>query len=123
METGLWITQLSLLIIYGLYGIYKSLFTARVRKSMRWAETRSDVVIRFIGVMELLGGLGVVLPMATGILPGLTPLAALGLTLIQTLAIFTAHLPLKEYRILPLNLYFMAMSLFVLAGRWQLLSQ
>jgi uncharacterized membrane protein YphA (DoxX/SURF4 family) len=123
METGLWITQLSLLIIYGLYGIYKSFFTARVRKSMRWAETRSDALIRFIGVMELLGGLGVVLPMATGILPGLTPLAALGLTLIQIFAIFTAHLPLKEYRIIPLNLYFMAMSLFVLVGRWQVLSQ
>lgn len=123
METGLWITQLSLLIIYGLYGIYKSFFTARVRKSMRWAGTRSDAAIRFIGVMELLGGLGVVLPMAAGILPGLTPLAALGLTLIQVLAIFTAHLPLKEYKILPLNLYFMAMSLFVVVGRWQLLSQ
>src|SRR2546430_9573107 len=38
---------------------------------------RAEVV--FIGVMELFGAIGLVLPMATGILPWLTPLAALGL--------------------------------------------
>ena len=39
--------------------------------------------IRFIGVVELLGGLGLVLPAATGILPWLTPLAAAGLVVIM----------------------------------------
>ena len=120
MEIGLWITQVSLLVIYGVYGVYKTLFTPRVRKSMRWAQGLSDNAIRFIGIMELLGAFGMVLPMVTGIAPWLTLLAAFGLTLIQVLAILTAHLPLKEYKILPLNLYFMAMSLFVLIGRWQL---
>jgi hypothetical protein len=120
METGLWITQVSLLVIYGVYGVYKTFFTPRVRKSMRWAQGLSDNAIRFIGIMELLGAFGMVLPMVTGIAPWLTLLAAFGLTLIQVLAILTAHLPLKEYKILPLNVYFMAMSLFVLIGRWQL---
>jgi hypothetical protein len=120
MEIGLWITQVSLLVIYGVYGVYKTFFTPRVRKSMRWAQGLSDNAIRFIGIMELLGAFGMVLPMVTGIAPWLTLLAAFGLTLIQVLAILTAHLPLKEYKILPLNVYFMAMSLFVLIGRWQL---
>ena len=120
MEIGLWITQVSLLVIYGVYGVYKTFFTPRVRKSMRWAQGLSDNAIGFIGIMELLGAFGMVLPMVTGIAPWLTLLAAFGLTLIQVLAILTAHLPLKEYKILPLNLYFMAMSLFVLIGRWQL---
>ena len=120
MEIGLWITQVSLLVIYGVYGVYKTFFTPRVRKSMRWAQGLSDNAIGFIGIMELLGAFGMVLPMVTGIAPWLTLLAAFGLTLIQVLAILTAHLPLKEYKMLPLNVYFMAMSLFVLIGRLQL---
>ena len=87
---------------------------------MRWAQGLSDNAIRFIGIMELLGAFGMVLPMVTALAPWLTLLAAFGLTLIQVLAILTAHLPLKEYKILPLNVYFMSMSLFVLIGRWQL---
>jgi len=47
-------------------------------------------------------------------------LAAAGLTLVQVFAIFTEHLPKKEYKTLPLNLYFAAMSIFVIVGRWSL---
>ena len=121
MEIGLWITQYSLLAIYGAYGIYKTFWTSHAREKMSWAGTRSESLVRFIGVAEVLGALGVVLPMLTGILPWLTPLAAIGLTLVQVAAIFTEHLPKKEYKTLPLNLYFMAMSIFVLFGRWSLL--
>ncbi|MFL7867785.1 MAG: hypothetical protein AB8I58_03100 [Anaerolineales bacterium] len=53
----------------------------------------------------------------------MTPLAASGLTLVQLSAIFTEHLPEKEYKILSLNLYFMAMSIFVLVGRWNLFNE
>lgn len=39
--------------------------------------------MRFIGVAEVLGGLGLILPGLTGIRPGLTPLAAAGLVVIM----------------------------------------
>jgi hypothetical protein len=55
-------------------------------------------------------------------LPWVTVLAAVGLTLVQGFAIFTEHLPKKEYKFLPLNLYFTAMSIFVIIGRWSLLT-
>src|SRR5215204_1058231 len=45
---------------------------------------RSQVV--FIGLAEVLGAAGLVLPMATGVLPWLTPLAALGLAIIVLMA-------------------------------------
>jgi hypothetical protein len=45
---------------------------------------RSQVV--FIGFAELLGAAGLVLPMATGVLPWLTPLAAVGLAIIVLMA-------------------------------------
>ena len=120
MEIGLWIAQFSLLFIYGAYGSYKTFFTIKAKEKMSWTKGRSDRFVRFVGIVELLGALGVVLPMLTGILPWLTPLAAIGLTGVQVLAIFTEHLPKKEYKVLPLNIYFAAISIFVLIGRWSL---
>ena len=46
---------------------------------MPWAKNRSDTFVRFVGIAELLGALGLFLPLLTGILPWLTPLAAVGL--------------------------------------------
>jgi len=43
-------------------------------------------LVVFIGFTEVLGAAGLVLPMATGIVPWLTPLAAIGLALIVLMA-------------------------------------
>ena len=71
----------------------------------------------------MLGALGLILPLVTGILPWLTVLAGIGLTLVQLLAIFTEHLPKKEYDSIPLNIVMLALSIFVVLGRWTLFSQ
>ena len=94
--------------------------TDSAREKMAWTQNRSKNFVRFVGISGLLGAIGIVVPMLTSILPWLTPLAAIGLTLIQLSAIFTEHLPKKEFKILPLNLYFAALSIFVLIGRWEL---
>jgi len=122
INIGLWIAQVSLLSIYGANGVYKTFFMEKAKEKMSWTNGRSDNFIRFVGIAELLGAIGVVLPMVTGILPMVTVLAAVGLTLVQGFAIFTEHLPKKEYKFLPLNLYFAAMSIFVIIGRWSLLT-
>jgi hypothetical protein len=122
LNIGLWIVQVSLLGIYGSYGVYKTFFTEKAKEKMAWTNGRSDNFIKFVGIAELLGAVGVVLPMVTGILPMVTVLAAAGLTLVQGFAIFTEHLPKKEYKFLPLNLYFAAMSIFVVIGRWAILA-
>lgn len=122
LNIGLWIVQVSLLGIYGSYGVYKTFFTEKAKEKMAWTQNRSDNFIKFVGIAELLGAIGVVLPMVTGILPMVTVLAAVGLTLVQGFAIFTEHLPKKEYKFLPLNIYFAAMSIFVVIGRWALLA-
>jgi len=121
LNIGLWIVQISLLGIYASYGVYKTFFTVKAKEKMEWTQNRSDNFIRFVGVSELLGAIGVVLPMVTGIMPWLTVVAAIGLTILQGFAIFTEHLPKKEYKILPLTLYFAAMSIFVVIGRWSLI--
>jgi len=122
LNIGLWIVQVSLLGIYGAYGVYKTFFTAKAKEKMGWTNGRSDNFIRFVGTAELLGAVGAVFPLLTGFLPWLTPLAAIGLTILQGFAIFIEHLPKKEYKFLPLNLYFTAMSIFVVIGRWSVLA-
>lgn len=122
LNIGLWIVQVSLLGIYGAYGVYKTFFTAKAKEKMAWTMGRSDNFIRFVGIAELLGAIGVAIPMLIDILPSVTVLAAIGLTLVQVFAIFTEHLPKKEYKTLPLNLYFAVMSVFVVVGRWYLLA-
>lgn len=121
MNIGLWIVQASLSGIYGAYEVHKTFLTDKAMEKMAWTKSRSDNFIRFVGIAELLGAVGVVLPMLTGILPWFTMLAAFGLTVFQGFAIFTEHLPKKEYKLLPLNIYFAAMSVFVVVGHWALL--
>lgn len=122
MNITLWIAQGLLAAMYLMAGSMKAFQPARVRGNpqMTWAKDRADGFIRFVGTSELLGALGLILPLVTGILPWLTVLAAVGLTLIQLLAIFTEHLPRKEYNVIPVNIILLALAVFVVIGRWGL---
>lgn len=122
MNIALWVAQGLLAAMYLMAGQLKTFQPAKARETMTWAQGRSDGFIRFVGISELLGALGLILPLVTGVLPWLTVLAAVGLTLIQLLAIFTEHLPKKEYQVIPVNIVLLALALFVVIGRWILFS-
>ena len=122
MNIALWIVQGLLAVLYLLAGALKAFQTAKAKEQLPWAKNRSDGFVRFIGTSELLGALGLILPLVTGILPWLTPLAAIGLIFIQLLAIFTEHLPKQEYNVIPFNIILLALAAFVLVGRWTLFS-
>ena len=122
MNIALWIVQGLLAAMYLMAGQLKAFQTAKAKEQMPWAKNRSDAFVRFVGISELLGALGLILPLVTGILPWLTVLAAIGLTLIQLLAIFTEHLPKKEYNVIPVNIVLLALAGFVIVGRWTLFS-
>ena len=122
MNIALWIAQGLLAAMYLMAGVMKTFQTSKAREQLPWAKNRSDGFIRFVGTSELLGAFGLILPLLTGVLPWLTLLAAIGLTVIQLLAIFTEHLPKKEYNVLPVNILLLVLSIFILVGRWVLFS-
>lgn len=122
MNIALWIAQVLLAGMYGMAGSMKTMQVAKVREMMPWSKERSDNFIRFVGTSELLGALGMILPILTGILAWLTPVAAIGLSIIQLLAIFQEHLPKKEYNVIPMNIVLLALSIFVAIGRWVLIA-
>ncbi len=115
---GLWVAQIALAGLYGMAGFNK-LFLAPddlVRMGMGFVAATPIALVRFIGLAEVLGCLGMILPAATRIMPQLTPAAALGLSAIQVLAI-PVHLVRGEFGVIPINLVFLAISLFVVWGR------
>ena len=120
MNIVLWIAQGLLAAMYLMAGSIKTFNTTKAKEQMPWAKNRSDAFVRFVGTSELLGALGLILPLVTGILPWLTVLSAIGLALIQLLAILTEHLPKKEYNVIPVNTVLLVLAVFVAFGRWGL---
>ena len=72
--------------------------------------------MRFIGAGELLGGIGLILPAVTNILPWLTVAAATGLALVMiSAAIF--HASRREFSMVGFNIVLLLLAAFVVVGR------
>jgi hypothetical protein len=88
----------------------------QLQASMPWVSGAMGQAVRFIGVVEVLGALGLILPAATRIKPSLTPLAAIGLTTVMVLASLM-HLARGEVQMLPVTAVLGGMAAFVAWGR------
>ena len=114
METALWIVQVLLAAIFLMTGMTK-LTQPRQKMAagpMRWAADVTDRQFRTIGLLEVLGAIGLIVPAALGIAPLLTPLAAAGLVLIMVGAIRT-HVRYAETDRLAVPIVVLALALFV----------
>lgn len=76
-------------------------------------------LLRAVGLAELLGAAGLILPALLRIRPGLTPLAAAGLALIAAAA-GLYHVARGETAALALPLVVTVLAAFVAYGRWRL---
>jgi uncharacterized membrane protein YphA (DoxX/SURF4 family) len=85
MNKALWVVQVLVGLLFIFAGGSKLVMGADQLQQMQagQAVTFSLGFLRFIGVCELLGGLGLILPGLLRIRPGLTPLAAAGLIVIM----------------------------------------
>jgi hypothetical protein len=85
-NTVLWIAQGLLAVMFLFAGGSKLMMSAAqmAEQSKAVGGVQAPIaLVRFIGVCEMLGAIGVVVPWLTGIRPGLTPLAAGGLVIIM----------------------------------------
>ncbi|MDH6569710.1 hypothetical protein M2160_004731 [Streptomyces sp. SAI-117] len=103
MGVAYWIVA-GLLGAFYLYAGGKKIVQSRERLApmMGWVDTVPMPVVRAIGVVEVLGAAGLVLPPATGIAPVLAILAAVGFVVLQLLAA-GLHLSRGEVRETGLN--------------------
>ena len=114
---GLWAAQLLILLLFGWAG-YMKLATPipELSRMWRWTEDLPVQAVRGLGVIDLMGGIGVVLPWATRIRPGLTVAAALGCAALQCCAI-VFHTGRGEASVVWFNALFLALAVLVFVGR------
>lgn len=116
---GLWIGQMLLAAVYLMAGWMKlsQPMADLATMGMGYTLEMPELFIRFVGLMEILGAIGLIAPAASRIMPILTPLAALGLSVVQVAAIILHATRGETAMTLPMNLILLALSLFVLWGR------
>lgn len=117
LHVGLWVAQGLLAAAFVMAGGMKlSAPIEQLQAAMPWVEGAMGGAVRLIGAAELLGGIGLVLPAATRIMPKLTPLAALGLLTVMLLAMLT-HITRGEFSALGANVMLGGLAAFVAWGR------
>lgn len=77
----------------------------------------SVMPIRVLGVLELLGCAGIILPWLTGILPVLTPVAALGFCMVMVAGL-VIHTQKKEYKMIPMLTVVLVLAAMVACYRF-----
>lgn len=115
----LWICQIFLAIVFGYSGAMKStqLEEKLVEMGQTGVENLPESLIRFIGISEILGTIGIVFPQLTGIVPILTSIAAVGLGCIMIPAAFI-HFRRNEKKTVLLNLFLLLLCAVVAFGRF-----
>lgn len=119
MDTAVWIVAALLAALFLVTGLTK-ITQPRLKMAegpMEWAAAVTDGQFRTVGVLELLGAAGLILPAVLGIAPTLVPLAAVGLALTMVGAI-VAHLRLGETDRLAVPIVVLALALFVAVERF-----
>jgi len=116
MSKVLWIIQVLLAAIF--------LFAGGVKLAMPVEDMAKQIgysaaFLRFIGVAEVLGGLGMILPGLLRIRTGLTPLAAAGLVIIMIGAV-AVTIPLQGVVMSLVPFVVGILAAFVAYGRWKL---
>ncbi|MCK1297644.1 DoxX family protein [Bradyrhizobium sp. 24] len=117
LRIGLWAAQVLLAFVFVSAGLIKLLTPIpQLAAMMPFAGEYSETFVRSVALVDLAGGIGILLPALTGILPRLTVLAALGCSVLQVFA-FVFHVSRGEAATTPLNVVLLALSSFVLWGR------
>ena len=121
MNNTLWTMQVLWGVFFSLNGFgkilwYKPDLWNQALHEVPWLSALPQDLAVFIGICEFLGGVGLILPAMTGVKPKLTPIAAIGLTLVMILAgIF--HIVRGEYIFLLVNVLLGGVAAFIAYGR------
>lgn len=119
MNLALWIAAALLALAFLATGLLK--ITQPKEKlaasGLGWTEDFSPVAIKAIGVAEVLGAIGLILPAVLDVAPVLVPVAAAGLALVMVGAAIT-HLRRKETQMVAVNVVLLVLAVFVAWGRF-----
>lgn len=115
VDIVIWVAQGLVAFAFLMAGLAKTVFYSRARANLAWSHSMPRSLVGSIGTLEILGALGIILPRATGILPWLTPVAAVGLALIMALAI-PLHVRRRESQAVVMNVVLAGLAIAVALG-------
>ncbi len=114
---SLWIGQVILSVMFLMAGVMKTFQPmGQLAEMIPWTQDMSMLMVRLIGISELLGGLGLLLPALLKMKPALTQLAAAALGLVMVMASLF-HIFRGEYASIGINVFMLAIALYVAWGR------
>jgi DoxX-like family len=114
---ALWAAQLLLAAAYGLFGSMKATQPLdQLAAMMQWIPDFSPLFVRTLGVVEVLGAIGLILPSLSRIQPRLTVISALCILVHQFCAV-ALHASKGEFGVLGLNFVLIALAAFIFWGR------
>jgi len=119
LHIALWVAQVILAAMFLMSGFMKvSQPIDQLSKMLPWTAQVSEALVRFIGVAEILGALGLILPSLLRIQPKLTPIAAVALALVMLFAA-AFHISRGETPAIGMNFVLIALAAFVAWGRFK----
>jgi uncharacterized membrane protein YphA (DoxX/SURF4 family) len=92
MNVFLWIVQAIVAAMFAMTGVQK---LTQPKEKLATLQGFPPNALRLLGIAEVLGAVGLILPAATGIAPALTPTAATGLAIIMAGAV-AIHIRRRE---------------------------
>jgi len=117
VHVTLWVLQGTLAAAFLMTGMMKAVLPKdRLKERMKWVEDFSQPQIRLVAVAELLGAFGVLVPPAVGILPIVSPVAAICLCVLMIGATWT-HVRRREALAMIAPLMLLIVGVVVAAGR------
>jgi DoxX-like protein len=116
VNSALWIVQVLLALLFLFGGGMKLVLPL---EKLAGPVPLPGAFLRFIGVAEVLGALGLILPGLLRIRPGLTPLAAAGLVIIM-IGATAIGLAVGDVAMTLIPLAVGLLAAFVAYGRWRL---
>ena len=119
MNIAIWLVQVLVAIFFLINDFLKTFLPiADLSNQLPWVLDMPEALVRFIGIVEISGGLGVVLPAITRILPWVTIAAAGGLGFHMALAV-VFHIYRGEFPNIILPVIILALAAIIAYGRWK----
>jgi len=117
LHIALWIAQVVLGGMFIMAGIMKSTQPVTdLSKSVPWTANVPLPMVRVIGISELLGGIGLILPGLARTKTTLIPIAAIGILLIMLFAM-VYHIANEETNVIAFNIVLALVAAFIAWGR------
>lgn len=115
-----WVFSGVLAVVFFTTGVIRVFRYEKSRELLPWVKDVPRALAQATGVVEILGALGLILPVITGVYSWLTPVAAVALALLMLFAA-VFHLRRRETTEAGINLLLLIILVIVAYVRWPLM--